>query len=302
MYVGDSFNQSTILTLDDNGIIRLIGTFIAMNRVDDISTELNISDFKKNQSFVTAQSQYQVNFVDQFPTIQNLRGWSYSASFGQLNINNNGNAGLGISYTYARFTMNNSNILDFNGRAFPAAIFPNITFAPRCFEPRLYLDFKPPYVFSADPYWPTFTLYEQGRYKVFTMTYSQLSKYDEPYKIRELNFNWEYSVCPEYTFEFKGNCVTVCPSPYYHEMRGSKGSCVLTCEEYTPRNESTRICSCMTDYEASKVSSNIITSCPANATSYPYGCFCNNPSQYFDRTFTFSCLQSINIFYFRLPC
>lgn len=62
--------------------------------------------------------------------------------------------------------MNNSQIYDFNNDFFPQAIFPNITYTPRCLEPRLYLNFKPPFVFVADPYWPIFRLYEQGRYKV----------------------------------------------------------------------------------------------------------------------------------------
>lgn len=167
MWVGSSFNSSTIFTIDDNGVMHLIGTYINLNRVDQTSAEFNVSNFQKSQSFMIAKSQFQVNFNDAFPTLTNNRNWTFNAQYGQLTIANGGNAGLSESYTYARFNMNNSNILDFNGISFPGAIFPNITFAPRCLEPRTYLNFKPAYVFVADPYWPIFTLYEQGRYKVF---------------------------------------------------------------------------------------------------------------------------------------
>ena len=33
MYVGDSFNDSTIFTIDDLGVMRLIGSYIKLNRV-----------------------------------------------------------------------------------------------------------------------------------------------------------------------------------------------------------------------------------------------------------------------------
>jgi hypothetical protein len=41
----------------------------------------------------------------------------------------------------------------------------------------MYLDFKPPYVFVANPYWPAVAVYEQGGYKIFDMWLSKLPQY-----------------------------------------------------------------------------------------------------------------------------
>jgi len=112
-----------------------------------------------------------------FNTLTNLRNWQFSAALGELRISLAENNGISVSYSYAGFLMNGSRIMDFTGRTFPAAIFPNITYQPRCFEPRLYLDFKPPFVFVADPYWPKFTLYEQGRYKVLEVSLNSVLQY-----------------------------------------------------------------------------------------------------------------------------
>lgn len=190
----------------------------------------------QNQSFVYAASQLSVTFINAYNTVTNLRNWDFTAAAAQLTISQTDNNGISISYAYQGFTMNNSQINDFNGNTFPAAIFPNITYTPRCLEPRHYLDFKPPYVFSIDPYWPIFRLYEQGRYKVVEINFNQVIDYQawqSQYRLQSRN---EPNVCPPYTFELNGSCVTTCPSPYYHEMRGIYGSCVITCEEYTPKN------------------------------------------------------------------
>lgn len=40
-----------------------------------------------------------------------------------------------------------------------------------------------------------------------------------------------YSPCPKRSFELLGDCVSSCPEPFYHELRGDVGKCVLTCEE-----------------------------------------------------------------------
>lgn len=73
-----------------------------------------------------------VTFMNMFNTIINNRNWTFSAAAGELSISQNSNAGIYITYSYAGFTINNSQIIDFNGNTFPAAIFPNITYRPRC--------------------------------------------------------------------------------------------------------------------------------------------------------------------------
>lgn len=112
--------------------------------------------------------------MNMFNTITNTRNWQFTAGAGEMGISQADNNGITITYSYASFSINNSQIVDFNGKTFPAAIFPNITYQPRCFEPRLYLDFKPPFLFVADPYWPVFTLYEQGRYKILQVSLNKV--------------------------------------------------------------------------------------------------------------------------------
>jgi hypothetical protein len=87
----------------------------------------------KNQSFIYPTSNLTVTFTDTFNTVNNLRQWQFSAAFGQLAISQYNNNGIMVSYTYAAFSILNSQISDFNGKTFPSAIFPNITFGPRCF-------------------------------------------------------------------------------------------------------------------------------------------------------------------------
>lgn len=263
--------------------------------MDQVSEEVVIDQFKINRTSETnyfPASNLTVGFVDQFEPFVNKRDWEFFAGFGQLDIRMFSNPGIAISYTYARFLLNNSLILDFNGDTFPKAIFPNITFQPRCQGPRIYLNYKPPFVFHADPYWPIFTLYEQGRYKVFSMSYNQLYGVEAYQENERYSFRHEAHPCPPYTFEFKGNCVTSCPYPYYYEMRNQYGYCVLTCEEATPTNETTRVCSCLTDYEVPTLSSTLIKGCPSDAAAYPYGCYCTTEGRFFDRKLSFSCVAS----------
>lgn len=79
IYVGSGYNLSTILTIDDWGVIRLIGTYQLPNYQDQISNELTISDFLKNSTFVYPASQLSVGFNDVFPALLNLRNWSFTA-------------------------------------------------------------------------------------------------------------------------------------------------------------------------------------------------------------------------------
>lgn len=97
------------------------------------------------------------------------------AQFGQLDVYFDQNPDKAASYVYSRFKFNNSQIEDFNSKTFPSAIFSNITFEPRCFQPRIYLNFKAPYIIMADPYFPKVTVMEQGGYKVFEFIYAKRS-------------------------------------------------------------------------------------------------------------------------------
>jgi hypothetical protein len=110
--------------------------------------------------------------------------------------------------------------------------------------------------------------------------------------VRDNFYVREFSLCPDYTFEFQGKCLLNCPAPYFHEMRGKAGSCRLVCEEYTPIDLTNRICTCMDSYSAPQYNTEYIKPCPSNAKKYPYGCYCTNPGEYFDNKLNFSCITS----------
>lgn len=81
-------------------------------------------------------------------------------------------------YVYSSINIRDTQIFDFADETFPGTLYNNITFPPRCFGPRIYINFKPPYTFVVDPYWPIFHLYEQGGYKIAEIAYSDLPQYD----------------------------------------------------------------------------------------------------------------------------
>ena len=152
--VGTSFNISTILTIDDWGVIRLIGTYQLPDFRNQESLEITINQFlQTNQSYQTyvyTASQAEQGFNLKLGPIVNKRSWEYSTFFGQLDILHINNPGLSVSYSYSYFKLNNSLIYDFPKNTFPSTIFPNMTFGPRCFEPRIFLDFKTPYTIVLD--------------------------------------------------------------------------------------------------------------------------------------------------------
>ena len=91
------------------------------------------------------------------------------------------------------------------------------------------MNFKPPFVFQIDPYWPTFKIIEQGGYELIDLSFSDLSTYDFQNGYSNFYFGKINSPGPINSFEYKGDCVASCPQPYYHEIRGLYGRCVLNC-------------------------------------------------------------------------
>ena len=57
MTVGNNFNLSTIMTIDDLGIIRLIGTYQLPDFKNQISIEFNVTTFLTTQKYIFAKSQ-----------------------------------------------------------------------------------------------------------------------------------------------------------------------------------------------------------------------------------------------------
>ena len=109
-----------------------------------------------------------------------------------------------MDYVYSAISIRDSRIYDFSNKTFPATIFNNITFQPRCAEPKIYLDFKAPFVFVADPYWPIVSVFDQGGYRIIEIAYFDLKQYDFSQDITEVNYHHFSSPCPRRTFEHKG--------------------------------------------------------------------------------------------------
>lgn len=150
MEVGTSFNISTIFTIDDWGVIRLIGTYQLPDFRNQESFEVNVTTFRTKHSFIYTATQVTIPFIYQFGPVTNQRNWDFSVYMGQFEISQLDNPGIAVSYSYSSFKLNNSLIYDFPGNTFPLTIFPNITFQPRCLEPRIYMNYKAPYTLVFD--------------------------------------------------------------------------------------------------------------------------------------------------------
>ena len=81
-----SYNHSTVFTIDDQGVFRLISTYVKPNIVDLVSTSLNFTEFQTQPKFLRSVSQLSVQFTDTFTAVENERKWKFVAEFGQLTI------------------------------------------------------------------------------------------------------------------------------------------------------------------------------------------------------------------------
>jgi hypothetical protein len=88
--------------------MRLIGTYIILNRVNQWSFETNITQFYTKQPFFYSSSLLTVTFAQTYGPLTNLRNWTYNAQFGQLDIYLNSDPGQMLSYVYSQFKFNNS--------------------------------------------------------------------------------------------------------------------------------------------------------------------------------------------------
>ena len=153
-----------------------------------------------------AFSQLTVNVSDRFSAFSNLHNWKYIAEIGQLTIYYAPNPAYQINYVYSSIVIRDSRIYDFDNKTFPGILFTNITFEPRCFEPKHYIDFKPPYVFVADPYWPSVSVFDQGGYRIIELAYAKTAQYASDQNITDINYHHFFSHCPRKTFQLFGEC------------------------------------------------------------------------------------------------
>lgn len=73
--VGVSFNISTILTIDDWGVIRLIGTYQLPDFRNQESFEVNITTFQASHTYIYTGTQREVGFSVRFGPVVNKNNW-----------------------------------------------------------------------------------------------------------------------------------------------------------------------------------------------------------------------------------
>ena len=129
-----------------------------------------------------------------------------------------------------------------------------------------------PFLLQISNYWPKMIIYDQQKYKVFEFSIIQNEQTSNS--------------CPKATFLFNDQCYTTCPSPYYHQMSGHWGTCVLNCESGSIIDQNSMTCKCP-NRDMLSLST---YSCINGSLPYPYGCYCQNGT-FFDKN-TYSCLPS----------
>lgn len=77
-----------------------------------------------------------------------------------------------------------------------------------------------------DDYWPAMRIYDEDNHL--------LAEYWANENLK--------TVCPSKTFEHQGDCRTNCPLPYYKEMNGKYGNCVLNCKSNYAIDEKLKTC------------------------------------------------------------
>ena len=84
LQVGSSFNISTLFTIDDWGVIRLVGTYQLPDFRNQESFEVNVTTFRTNNTYVYSGTQANIGFTYQFGPILNQNKWEFSTFMGQF--------------------------------------------------------------------------------------------------------------------------------------------------------------------------------------------------------------------------
>ena len=78
--------------------------------------------------------------------------------------------------------------------------------------------------------------------------------------------------CPSNTFQLNGDCLALCPIPYFHQItKNGINRCILNCPESFHKDGLRRICAC---------SQFLNIECPTNLVSTPFGCLCKGNSYF----------------------
>lgn len=208
--------QETAITIDDTGIVRLQG--IRASPVPSGSKQFDealLHTLQTTNPLIESHPFLNVSMITNY-TETNTNGWQVNITNGQLTVSSFKNPSIFKSYPFKNIIFNQTGIFDLQGNAISSLGGSGQSTIPS--------GMKYPYTFEFDSYWPIFRIYTQT--KVLIVEYSLFVG---------------ISQCPEATFAFNSNCTLACPVPYFPEMDGYNGKCVLTADPGFVLNPAKRI-------------------------------------------------------------
>lgn len=134
-----------------------------------------------------------------------------------------------VTYNYSRFSLYPGTFKDSNDSEPPKISFPNVRYEPRCGYLE-YVNFKSPYLFQFDEYWPYFRVSDQTGYPIVEIMFPQIDCVRDYGLALDSEFNCRVWFCPSELFSHKGTCVSSCPNPYFHFITRNASRCVLICD------------------------------------------------------------------------
>jgi hypothetical protein len=183
----------------------------------------------------------------------NANKWSFQVNAQTLTITNTASL-FSQSFTLPTVFFDTNGIYDNNNETTPGAIFSGLNLGSVCGGEKGQL--YGPFVMEVNNYWPTLTIYDQERYKVFEYSILQNDQTSNP--------------CPKFTFALKDQCYISCPNPYFHQIQDSWGRCVLNCEGGSTLDPTARTCTCPNRPHSIPASYNCIN----GSLPYIFGCYC----------------------------
>jgi len=135
--------------------------------------EWNYTVLQNNNTYLYPVSWAAITTASTLQPMTNQGGWTLSASNGRLILTSSTNSNQSISIVYTAFSIFPVAVQDQNGNIPPDVDFPKLRYQPRCGYLE-YFDFKSPYLFSFDQYWPYFKVTDQSGYPIVELAYPSI--------------------------------------------------------------------------------------------------------------------------------
>lgn len=233
----------THLSIDDSAVIRLTCIPQRNNQIVTRGYEWNYTALQSNNTFMYSTSWETVTTLSSLQPITNTGGWKLSASNGRLLMASTVNPNQTVSLDYTSFSIYPIAVQDQYGNEPPLVSFPKLRYEPRCGYLD-YFNFKSPYLFYFDEYWPYFRVSDQSGYPIIELMYPSVDCVSDYGLAEDREWNCRVWMCPPQLFSFRGSCVSSCPAPYYNFIKRNASRCALICDEGATYDNTSRICTC----------------------------------------------------------